>query len=181
MSVPSLLFGVQTGGLGKTSYGPCGATFIPGCACSAGIEDPISRSCKSVSPSLALTLPLPVSPSRPFPFPPLVPSPLPLSSFRPATLIPSFQPSMSSHTPPFPDLQGYINLPNRCNKPGMSTLWIAPHHPLVPDALKGTGRVLVLVWRLRPSFMKDVYERAREAEAPHWSEDLAHLGESCFD
>ena len=63
----------------------------------------------------------------------------------------------------------------------MTTLWIAPSHPLVPDALKGTGRVLVLVWRLRPSFMKGVYERAREAEAPHWTEDLTQLGESCFN
>ena len=86
---------------------------------------------------------------------------------------------MSVNIPPFPDLVGSIDLPNRQGKPGMSTLWIAAEHPLVPDALKSTGRVLVLVWRLRPSFMKAVYERAREAEAPHWSEDLANLGESC--
>ena len=117
------------------------------------------------------------------PSPPIAHHPLPTSpSFTPPNRLHPYiaSSSMSPDNPPFPDLVGSIDLPHRRGKAGMSTLWIAPEHPLVPEALRDTGRVLVLIWKLRPSFMKAVYERAREAEAPHWSEDLANLGELSF-
>ena len=84
---------------------------------------------------------------------------------------------MDSDASPYDDLQGFIDLPERAQVIGFSKLWIAPNHPLVPLGQRGRGRAYVLVWSLHKEFMAAVASRAEQFEAPHWSVELASIGE----
>ena len=86
---------------------------------------------------------------------------------------------MDSETCPYDDLQGYVDLPERAKAIGLSKLWIASTHPLVPVQQRGRGQVYVMVWKMHQEFMARVAARAEQFEAPHWTVVLASIG-ACF-
>lgn len=87
---------------------------------------------------------------------------------------------MSAHTYSYNDFQGSLDLPARAQAVGLSKLWFAPNHPLVPSPSRGKGQVYVAVWGLHKKFMAGVASRAERFQAPDWRTELGRIGAYFF-